>query len=406
MGCRACGENGLQEVFHLGRLPLANALLQAGQLDLPEPSYPLNLLLCPRCSLVQIGETVPPQILYGNYLYLSSFSTTFLEHSQRLAERLIAARRLGPQSQVIEVGSNDGYLLQFYARCGIPVLGIEPAANVARVAEEERGIRTLCEFFSEDLARRLQGEGMRADVLHAHNVLAHQPELNGFVRGFKTLLSEEGVLVIEVPHVLQMIEHCEYDTIYHEHLCYFSLTALDRLFRRNELMIEDVERLNIHGGSLRVFAVHAGRGAPKPAVEELLTEEGRWGVARQETYKKFADRAGALRESLRESLSNLVKSGKRLAAYGAAAKGSTLLNYCAIGREWLEFVVDRSPHKHGLYMPGVHIPIYPTARLLEARPDYVLLLAWNFAQEIMAQQEEYRRRGGRFILPIPEVEIV
>jgi SAM-dependent methyltransferase len=403
--CRACGGGRVPLVLSLGETPLANALLAADELGAAEARYPLDLVFCEDCTLVQITETVPPARLFSEYAYFSSFSDTMLRHAEALAGQVISARRLGPDSLVAEVASNDGYLLQYYRRAGVPVLGIEPAANIARVAEE-RGIRTVVNFFGDALARTLREGGDRADVIHANNVLAHVPDLPGFARGLAALLKDDGVAIIEVPYVKDLVDHREFDTIYHEHLSYFSLTALDRLFARHGLALQDVERMPIHGGSLRVtVGVAGGRGA-SPSVEHLLREEDRWGVTRLEFYERFADAVGELKTSLVALLSDLRSRGKRLAAYGAAAKGSTLLNCFGIGRDFLEYAVDRSPHKQGRYMPGVHLPIDAPARLLRDRPDFVLLLTWNFAEEILEQQSEFRRGGGRFIIPVPEIQVV
>jgi SAM-dependent methyltransferase len=406
VACRACQEPGLELILSLGETPLANSLPTASQLDAPDPRYPLELAFCSACALVQITESVPPETMFRDYLYFSSFSDTMLRHAEEIAGRLADARRLGPESLVVEVASNDGYLLQFYQRRGVPVLGVEPAVNVAEVARKERGIPTLTEFFGEELALRLSAEGSRADIIHANNVLAHVPDLSGFVRGLGALLKDEGVAVVEVPYVKELIDRCEFDTIYHEHLCYFSLTTLDRLFQRHGLVVADVERIAIHGGSLRLFVARAASARRGPAVASLLAEEEAWGVGRAEFYRGFARRVEDLREQLRDLLIDLKRRGSKLAAYGAAAKGSTLLNYFGLGRETIDFVVDRSTYKQGRYMPGVRLPIHAPEKLLEERPDYVLLLVWNFAEEVLAQQAEYRAGGGKFIIPVPSPAIV
>lgn len=404
--CRACESANLRPVLSLGRTPLANALLSAEQLGQPEGTFPLDLVFCADCALVQITETVPPEVLFSEYLYLSSFSDTVVQNAEGIARRMMSAEGLGPDSLVVEIASNDGYLLQHYHHKGVPVLGIEPAANIARVARDERGIPTLCEFFGTKVARDLATLGQRADVIHANNVLAHVADLNGVVRGIGVLLKPRGVAVIEVPYVKDLIDHCEFDTIYHEHLCYFSLTALDRLFRRHDLVIRDVERIPIHGGTLRIFVSRKDTAVPSAAVQALLAEEEAWGVQREAFYTGFGDSVGRLKGELLRLLTALKGQGKRIAAYGASAKGSTLLNYFGIGEDVIDFVVDRSTVKQGRYTPGTHLQILAPAALLERRPDYLLLLSWNFADEILAQQEPYRRQGGRFIIPIPECRIV
>lgn len=387
-------------------MPLANAYPTREELARPEQRYPLDLAFCPSCSLVQITETVPPELLFREYLYFSSYSDTVVRNAEGIVTRLIASRNLNGNSLAGEIASNDGYLLQFYRRAGIPVLGIEPAANIAKVAVQERGIRTLCDFFSAGLARRLREQGECVDVLHGNNVLAHVADLNGVVSGIRLILKDSGMAVIEVPYVKDMIDRCEFDTIYQEHLCYFSVTALDRLFRRHDLVIEDVERLPIHGGSIRLFVVPRSRLGARPRVEAMLKEESAWGVDDVNSYRSFAQQVDHLKAQLLEVLRGAKGEGKRVVAYGAAAKGTVLLNYCGVGPETLEFVVDRSPHKQGRYMPGVHVLIQPPEKILETMPDYVLLLVWNIAPEVLEQQSEYRRRGGRFIIPIPDVRIV
>ena len=401
--CRSCGYQELQSVLSLGRTPLANALLTEAQLNEPEETYPLELVFCSRCTLVQLTESISPEKLFREYVYFSSFSETMLQHADAISSSLIDSKHLGPQSRVIEVASNDGYLLEHYKRAGVPVLGIEPATNIARFAEQ-RGIPTVCDFFGETLAKSLVEEGFKADVVHANNVLAHVPDLNGFVRGLRRLLKDDGVVVVEVPYVYEMITHCEFDTVYHEHLSYFSLTALNELFTRNGLAIQRVEQLAIHGGTLRLYAGHATEQSD--SVTALLSDEKRRGLANVHFYRGFGERVEWLRDELVSLLYGLKDRGSRIAAYGASAKGATLLNFCRLGREVLDYVVDRSTIKQGRYTPGAHLKIYPPEKLLEDMPDYVLLLTWNFAGEIYEQQVEYRKRGGLFIVPVPFVRVV
>ncbi|HVV52585.1 MAG TPA: class I SAM-dependent methyltransferase [Polyangia bacterium] len=405
--CRSCGHPQLDLVLSLGQTPLANSLRRREDLDRPEPRFPLDLAFCDRCKLVQITETVPPEQLFRDYLYFSSFSETMLAHARELVGRLTGELALGSGALAMEIASNDGYLLQYYKQAGVPVLGIEPAQNVARVAVEERGIPTISEFFGLALARKLVAEGRRADVVHANNVLAHVADLGGFVDGIREVLKPDGVAALEFPYVGEMIAHTEFDTIYHEHLCYFSLGALVHLFDRHGLKAIGVERLPIHGGSL-LLTVARSSSAREPAasVAALLEEERAQGMYTLEYYRGFARRVDELGQQLRALLGRLKQEGSRIAAYGAAAKGSTLLNTFGVGAETLDFVVDRNTHKQGLFMPGVAVPIVPPAQLVEKMPAYTLLLTWNFAEEILRQQAEYRRRGGKFIMPVPDVRIV
>lgn len=401
MTCRSCGGADLPTVLDLGRTPLANSLLLIEDLRSSEATYPLEVVFCSACSLMQIKDALLPADLFREYLYFSSFSETMLQHARQLSERIVSERGLKTGDHVLEIASNDGYLLQFYQDAGVTVTGVEPAENVARVAVATHGIPTVREFFNIELAKRLRVLRGPVDVIHAHNVLAHVPELNEFVAGIHWLLKPDGVAVIEVPYVRDLIDKNEFDTIYHEHVFYFSLTALLPLFDRHALQIHDVERVAIHGGSLRLFVTHAAAGPARPSVAALLDAEKVSGLDRFDYYKHFASRVTGVKTALRALLLDLKAEGKRLAAYGASAKGSTLLNYCEIDVETLDFVVDRNPHKQGRLMPGARLPIVSPDALLTEQPDYVLLLTWNFADEILAQQARFRDVGGRFITPIP-----
>ncbi len=404
--CRICGAKDLLPVLDLGRTPLANRLLTEAQLYEMEPMFPLQLVFCPHCTLIQITETVAPENLFRDYVYFSSFSATVMENARSITERLIAERDLGSGSLAVEIASNDGYLLKNYIAAGVPVLGVEPALNIAQVANAA-GVRTVAEFFNLELARRLRGEGLSADVIHANNVLAHVADLEGVVGGIAALLKSTGVAVIEAPYLRDTLDHTEFDQIYHEHLCYFSLTALTHLFARLELKVIDVERLPIHGGSLRVFVVRAdSQEGVQPAVATLLRAEQAWGVADHTHYLSFGARVESLKTELLALLHEIKRCGERIAVYGASAKGSTLLNYFGVGRETLEYVVDRSTVKQGRYTPGTHLLIEPPEILARDHPDYLLLLTWNFADEILGQQAAYRAAGGKFIIPIPRVQVV
>ena len=408
--CRSCLQPELMNILSFGKMPLANSLLTDEELHQEETHYPLDLVFCSNCLLVQITETVPPEKLFREYLYFSSFSDTMLHHAKELSESLTSSLCLGENQRVIEIASNDGYLLQYYKRANVPVLGIEPALNIAKVAREQRGIPTINEFFGENLAQQLKAEGQLADVVHANNVLAHASDLNDFVSGLSAILKDNGCAVIEVPYVKDMIDRCEFDTIYHEHLCYFSLTALVNLFSRHGLVIADVERIDIHGGSLRFYVKKENStlqlSADSNRVENLLQLENEWGLTSGDYYLGFAEKVEQLRHRLLDLLQDLKSRGKSIAVYGASAKSSTLLNYFVIGRDIVNFVVDRSTVKQGRFTPGTHIQIYPPEKLLTDRPDYVLLLTWNFADEILEQQAQYRALGGRFIIPIPELTVI
>jgi SAM-dependent methyltransferase len=405
ISCRSCGSTQLEPVIDLGLQPLANNLLRPEDLARPEPMFPLEVRVCAECWLMQITHTVPPVTLFSDYVYFSSFSDQMLEHAAAAARRYIDEKALDASSFVIEAASNDGYLLKNFVREKVPCLGFEPAANIAAVARGA-GVETRCEFFSAQTASALRAERGAADLVLGNNVFAHAPDTNDFVAGLRNLLKPDGWAVLEFPYGVDMIEKAEFDTIYHEHVFYFTLTPLLPLFARHDLEIFQAERLPIHGGSLRIFAAHRGAQTVGGSVGALLAEENAAGVNSAGYYRRFARRAEKVKKDLVAFLEAQKLAGRRVAAYGASAKGSTLLNYLGDSARSLEFISDRSTYKHGRLSPGTHVPIVPAEDLAKLAPDYALLLVWNFAKEVMGQQSAYRKGGGRFVVPLPELRIV
>lgn len=402
--CRACKREGTEPILSLGETPLADRLLSRDQLGRTEITAPLDLVFCPGCSLVQLSVTIPPEILFKeNYPYYSSVSESYLRHAARNAEELAASLPLDSRSLVIEIACNDGYMLRNFTRLGIPVIGIDPAEGPVAAARQE-GIPVISEFFGRDLALTLRDQGVSADLVIANNVLAHVPDLEGFVEGIGIIMRDSGTAVIEVPYLDDLISNNEFDTIYHQHLCYFSLASLHRLFSGKGLFINEVRRIPVHGGSLRLHVGH--REEAGKSVGELLEAEKMAGLAERTAYMNFAGRVARTRESLSALLAGLRGQGKRIAGYGAAAKATTLLSCCGIDSTILDFIVDLNSRKHGLFMGGNHLPVFPVEKLLAEKPDYTLLLSWNLSREIISQQRQYLREGGRFIIPIPEPEIL
>jgi SAM-dependent methyltransferase len=402
--CRSCGGNDLRVILDLGSQPIANALLGEEELSRPEAKFPLAVAFCPACALLQVTETVPPDVLYRrDYPYFSSSSPALLKHSAEHVEALVAKYELGPRSFVVEVASNDGYLLRNFVERGIGCLGIDPADGPVTRANDS-GVPTIHDFFGSQCAEKLASEGKLADVMIANNVVAHVDDINNFVAGFARLLKPTGIAVFEFAYALDMVERCEFDTIYHEHLFYHTLHGLTPLFRRHGLYLNDVERLPIHGGSLRLTV--SRKSTRSAQLDALFAHEAALGVDKVSFYNDFAERVRSLRGSLADLLLSEKAKGKRIACYGAAAKGATLVNYLNLGENFFEFVADANPYKHGKYMPGQRIPIRHRDQLMADQPDYVLLLVWNFAGEVMRQQATYRERGGSFIIPVPEPCVV
>ncbi|MCX7823945.1 MAG: class I SAM-dependent methyltransferase [Verrucomicrobiae bacterium] len=406
--CRICDSRELHLVLDLGRTPLANAYLKSAEEIASEQWYPLTVRWCARCHLLQLAEVIAPEVLFSHYLYASGFADAFHAHNRALVKQIKKQFGLKRNAQIIEVASNDGSLLKAYQAAGLRnVLGVEPASNLAAMANQA-GVPTLNQFFNERVARELRDERGAAEVVHAHNVLAHVDDIRGFVRGAATLLDDEGVFVVEAPYLIDFLLRGEYDTIYHEHLSYLAVEPMARLYCDCGLEIRHVERLAIHGGSIRVFGCQPKNRKLRmqDSVAEMLALERAHRTHSLEGLLPLAEQAARQKRELRGLLEQLKREGKRVAAYGAPAKGNTLLNYCQIGTDLIAYTVDRSPLKQGLLTPGMHLPIHPPAKLLQDQPDYVVILAWNFADEIMAQQAKYRARGGRFILPIPKPVIV
>jgi SAM-dependent methyltransferase len=403
--CRFCSTPLRHTFVDLETSPLAESFLTEEQLRQGEMFLPLHAYVCERCFLVQLEEIETPEHIFSDYGYFSSVSESWVRHAQAYVEATIPRFGLGAESSVVEIASNDGYLLQWFVQAGVPVLGIEPAANVAKAAEE-RGIPSLVEFFGSKMATRLTGEGRQADLIVGNNVLAHVPALNDFVDGIRIMLAPGGVITMEFPHLVRLIQETQFDTIYHEHYSYLSLLAVEQVFAAHGLRLFDVEELRSHGGSLRIYACHAdGPHGETPRIAELRKGEDAAGLKELETYTSFGDRVCALKREVLDFLLDARETGKTVVGYGAAAKGVTLVNYCGIRKDLVEYVADLSEHKQGLFMPGSRIPVYPPERVAETAPDYLLILAWNLKDEIMAQMAHVRELGTRFVTPVPHIEV-
>jgi len=405
--CRSCESTNLHTFCDLGGSPLSNSYVAAEALQKAEIFYPLHTYVCGECFLVQLEEFETPAGIFSDYAYFSSYSDSWLRHVEAYAKDSIQRFGLNAESHVVEIASNDGYLLQYFIQQNIPVLGIEPAANVARVAQD-KGIDTLVEFFSTGLASKLVAEGKQADLIVGKNVLAHVPELNDFVKGLKLLLKPAGVVTMEFPHLERLMQENQFDTIYHEHFSYFSLLAIEPVFNRHGLEIFDVVEAPTHGGSIRIYAHHVEdkKNAVTPAVKNLRDREHAIGLNKLETYSAFARQVVETKFKVLDFLIKAKQSGKTIAGYGAPAKGNTLLNYCGVRGEFIEYTVDRSPHKQGKFLPGTHIPIYAPEHIAVTKPDYLVILPWNIKEEVMQQMSAIREWGGQFIVFIPEPHVV
>ena len=406
--CRFC-QTPLQQTFaDLGMSPVSNAFLRADQLDRKESFFPLHAFVCSNCMLVQLEQFESPDAIFNaDYAYFSSFAESWLRHAREYVGEMVRRFGYGKSSFVVEIASNDGYLLQYFVEQGIPVLGVEPSANVAEAARK-KGVDTLVRFFGVETAKKLVAEGRKADLLLGNNVLAHVPDLNDFVAGMKILLKPGGVITMEFPHLLRLMQENQFDTIYHEHFSYFSFLTVQKVFARHGLTLFDVQKLKTHGGSLRIFACHeedSGKAKTR-AVEELLQEELRAGLDRLAAYADFAEKVRVAKRKLLRFLIDAKVAGKKIVAYGAPAKGNTLLNYCGIRSDFIDYTVDRSPHKQGMFLPGTHIPIYAPEKIFETKPDYLVILPWNLKEEIIEQMSSIRQWGGKFVLPIPEATVI
>lgn len=404
--CRFCGEKLQYTFVDLGMSPMCESYVAADQLNMMEPFYPLHVYVCGNCFLVQLEEYVDPQSIFTEYAYFSSYSSDWLKHAQKYVAMAADRFGLGESSLVVEVASNDGYLLQYCVERGIPALGIEPARNVAEVAIA-KGVPSRVEFFGEKSARLLAAEGKSADLLLGNNVLAQVPDLNDFVEGMKILLKPGGVITMEFPHLIRLMEENQFDTIYHEHYSYFSLITVEKIFAAHGLTLFDVEELPTHGGSLRIFARHAENSCREigPRVAKLRAREEACGITRLDSYGEFAEKVRETKRKLLDFLISVRRRGKTVAGYGAPGKGNTLLNYCGIRTDFLDYTVDRNPYKQGKFLPGTHIPIYDPEKIIETKPDYLLILPWNFKEEIMEQMSCIREWGGQFVVPVPEAKV-
>ncbi len=404
--CRLCSSPLVHTFVDLGMSPPCESFVAADAANDVEPFYPLHAFVCDECFLVQLQEYVAPENIFTEYAYFSSFSDSWVAHAKRYCDMVIERFALGESSFVVELASNDGYLLQHFLTSNIPILGIEPAVNVAKVAIG-KGIPTLTEFFNEALATDMAARGQKADLIIGNNVLAQVPDINDFVAGMKALLKPEGVITLEFPHIEKLIEENQFDTIYHEHFSYFSLLTIEKMARRHGLKVFDVEEIPTHGGSLRVFFSHEDSNFPREArVDSLLERELNAGLDQIETYTAFSEAVRQTKRNLLSFLIRLKEMRKSICAYGAPGKGNTLLNYCGIGTDFIDFAVDRNPYKHGRLTPGMHIPIRPVSEIQRIKPDYVLILPWNLKTEIVAQMNDIRKWGGKFIVPIPDISII